>query len=107
MKKRTTEERALRERILREARKRAGDLETRDVDTQVRIFRNRRDASEVLADLREVGISVLSDVVHLSSARLAIEPLVDHPKTWIRQEARKALVRIDRATARRASRVRS
>lgn len=32
-------------------------------------------------------------------ARSAIEPFVDHPKTWVRNEARRALAKIDRKVA--------
>ncbi|MGH9243237.1 MAG: HEAT repeat domain-containing protein [Acidimicrobiales bacterium] len=37
------------------------------------------------------------------SARDRIEPLLEHPKTWIRQEAKRALAKIDKAAAKRAA----
>jgi HEAT repeat protein len=59
-------------------------------------------ATDVLLDLLEddevVGHAVSAlGKLRAAKARSRIEPLVEHPKAWIRQEARKALARIDKA----------
>lgn len=53
----------------------------------------------LLEDDEVVGHAVSAlGKLRVAKARSRIEPLVEHPKAWIRQEARKALLRIDRAS---------
>ncbi len=61
-----------------------------------------------LLDDEEVAGHALSALRKLAppEAREAIEPFVDHPKTWIRNEAKRALEKIDKKVA-RAERKRS
>lgn len=59
------------------------------------------DAVDVLVDLlsdEEVAGHAVVALRKLAppSARAALEPFIDHPKTWIRNEAKKAIAKIDK-----------
>jgi hypothetical protein len=53
---------------------------------------------DLLADEDVVGHAVIAlGKLQARAARSRIESLLDHPKSWIRKEAKKALARIDKA----------
>jgi HEAT repeat protein len=53
---------------------------------------------ELLADDEVVGHAVMAlGRLRARAARSRIEPLLDHPKAWVRKEAKRALVKIDKA----------
>jgi len=60
------------------------------VDVLVELLDDEEIAGHALIALRKKA---------LPEARSAIEPFVEHPKTWIRNEARRALAKIDRKLA--------
>lgn len=53
----------------------------------------------LLSDEEVAGHAIMAlGKLRSKKARQAIEPFVTHPKTWVRNEAKKALVRIDKAS---------
>lgn len=53
----------------------------------------------LLMDEEVAGHAVMAlGRLRAKEARASIEPLLEHPKTWIRKEAKKALARIDKAS---------
>jgi hypothetical protein len=56
---------------------------------------------ELLEDEQVAGHAVLAlRKLAVPETRAAIEPFAEHPRTWVRREARRALEKIDRKIAR-------